>query len=334
MLRVIDFGQASPLRSQTLWHAIAYGVSEGAPPTLSFVRPSGPYVSIGRTRDPREVDLSYCRRAGLPVYRRMVGGGPVYLDPDQLFFQITLPQHKLPPARAEALRFLLAPAVQAFRSQGVPASLDAHGEIVLGDRKICGHAAGQIDTAVVVVGNLIQRFDHHRAARVLQVPHPRMRTEILRLMRRYVAATPIDADGFKEALARAYAEALGLRPQTDVLSDSEQARLRELDRLFESNEWLWDVDRAIHHVGQVKVRGGVWVCGVHAGLAFLVATAVHGRLESIRSVPSRHSAGIPAALQRSLRGLPLEKAGLQLEASGTAGRCLASALTSVAGRAS
>ena len=41
LLRVIDFGRVTPLRSQTLWHAVAYGVSDGAPPTLSFTRPSG-----------------------------------------------------------------------------------------------------------------------------------------------------------------------------------------------------------------------------------------------------------------------------------------------------
>lgn len=190
VLRVVDFGWASPLRSQTLWHAVAYGVSECAPPTLSFVRPSRPYVSIGRLRELYEVDLGYCRRARLPVYRRMVGGGPVYLDDDQLFFQITVPEGWVSPCRAEALRWLLRPAVEAFRAQGVAADLDPHPEIVVGDRKICGHAGGQIGEAAVVVGNLIQRFPHHRAARILHVPHPQVRATLLRLMRRYVAAHP------------------------------------------------------------------------------------------------------------------------------------------------
>ena len=77
MLRVIDFGSVTPLRSQTLWHAVAYGVSAGAAPTLSFVRPSAPYVCLGYHRDLEEVDQEYCRSHGLAVYRRMVGGGPV-----------------------------------------------------------------------------------------------------------------------------------------------------------------------------------------------------------------------------------------------------------------
>jgi len=90
-LRVVDFGPSSPVRSQTLWHAVAYGVSAGAPATVSFTRPAAPYVCLGYHGALDEVDLDYCRAEGLPVLRRMVGGGTVYLDEDQLFFQISLP---------------------------------------------------------------------------------------------------------------------------------------------------------------------------------------------------------------------------------------------------
>ena len=111
VLRVIDFGRVTPLRSQTLWHAVGYGVSAGQPATLSFARPSTPYVCLGYHRDPAELDERYCREHGLPVYRRMVGGGPVYLDDRQLFFQICLPARLVSPARRDALRTLLTPAV-------------------------------------------------------------------------------------------------------------------------------------------------------------------------------------------------------------------------------
>jgi len=63
--------------------------------------------------------------------------------------------------------------VTAFRTVGVPASLDDELEICVGDRKICGHGAGQIDDAVVLCGNLIETFDHDRAARVLAIAGPR-----------------------------------------------------------------------------------------------------------------------------------------------------------------
>jgi lipoate---protein ligase len=257
-LRVIDFGRVSALRSQTLWHARAYGVSAGARPTLSFMRPSRPYVGLGFHRRLEEADLDACAEAGLPVFRRMVGGGVVYLDEHQQFFQICLPLSAVPRSREVALRTLLQPAVTAFRAAGVPAELDGDGEIVVGEAKICGHGAAQIEDAVVVVGNLIERFDHAAAARVLALPDE-VRAEVLRLMEQYVAATPVDPEVFRTAAIEAYGEALGLESVPGGLSPYERERLFELDERFRSPEWL----RGPLQLGplrrQVKIRAGVYV---------------------------------------------------------------------------
>ena len=115
--------------------------------------------------------------AACRYYRRMVGGGPVYLDDRQLFFQICLPAGALSPSREAALR-----AHARARGGRVPRGrrrrqLDDGGEICLGDRKICGHGAGQIEDAVVICGNLIEAFDHERATRVLSLPDPVQRGE-------------------------------------------------------------------------------------------------------------------------------------------------------------
>ncbi len=256
-LRVIDFGEVSPLRSQTLWHAIAFGVSAGCPPTLSFCQPSSPYVSIGYHRRPEELDLDWCRQAGLAVFRRMVGGGPVYLDSGQHFFQISIPESMTKGTRSQIIRALLSPAVEAFRAVGVDAHLDQHSEISVGEAKICGHAAGQIGSAVVVVGNLITSFDHEAAARIIATPNRPTADQVLKLMRRYVRATPADPDRFRREAVRTYTEALGLTPRLGGLSDGEQARLRELDRQFEDPEWLQGLPAPAP--AEIKVRGGIVV---------------------------------------------------------------------------
>jgi lipoate-protein ligase A len=257
-LRVIDFGRVSALRSQTLWHALAYGVSAGEPPTLSFMRPSRAYVGLGFHRHMEEADLAACAEAGLPVFRRMVGGGVVYLDEHQQFFQICLPAAAVPRSREAALRLLLEPAVAAFRAVGVPAELDGDGEIVVGDAKICGHGAAQIDDAVVVVGNLIERFDHTAAGRVLALPED-VRAEVIRLMERYVLATPADPAAFRSSAITAYAEALGLEPVPGGLSPYERERLFELDDKFRSPDWLRGPFGPAAQRPQVKIRAGVYV---------------------------------------------------------------------------
>ena len=331
-LRVIDFGQVTPLRSQTLWHAIAYGVSDGQPATLSFARPSAPYVCLGYHRDPAEVDLGYCRAEGLPVYRRMVGGGPVYLDDGQLFFQICLPAAAVPAGRLDALRQLLAPVVTAFRSAGVAARLDDNGEICAGDRKICGHGAGQIEDAVVVCGNLIERFDHERATRVLAVDDPAQRAETLRLMRRYVAATPVDVATFLAAMTRAYGEALGLGPVAGGLTAAEELCLAGLDDRFTSDGWLAGPGRARPPAArQVKVRAGVWTVAAQAGPAKVVASVVAGTVQRARlTAPGLN--GDAGAAERAVAGLPLPAVPGALARFGEPGRQLAAAFAAADGK--
>lgn len=249
MMRVVDFGSQSPLRSQTLWHAIPTGVSNGEPPTLSFVRPAAAYVSIGYHTGLDEVDTE------LPVIRRMIGGGPVYLDRHQLFFQICVPA-ALPPGAA-AMQRLLSPAVAAFRDLGIQAHWD--GDISVGGAKVCGVGGGQIGGAALAVGNLIERFDHDAAAEVLRFDDEPTRQRALNLMRAYVRPTPVDAESFKDALVRRYAEALNLRPSPGELSGAEWKRVAELDALFSDPEWLRGPDRPAPPVRSVKIRDGVWV---------------------------------------------------------------------------
>ena len=322
-LRVIDFGRVSALRSQTLWHALAYGVSAGGPPTLSFMRPSRPYVGLGYHRRLEEADMDACREAGWPVFRRMVGGGVVYLDEHQQFFQICLPVKDVPRSREQALRRLLTPAVETFRAVGVPAELDDDLEIVVGQAKICGHGAAQIDDAVVVVGNLIERFDHTAAARVLALPDE-VRAEVVRLMERFVAATPADSAAFRSAAADAYGEALELEPKGGWLTDYERERLLEIDGRFLSQAWLRGPQRPDPKCSQVKVRAGVFVVSTEHERTRAVASVVGGQIERA-SVSDPELNGTGAAVEARLVGVAMADVGSVLEGFGDPGRRLATA---------
>jgi lipoate-protein ligase A len=329
-LRVIDFGPSPALRSQTLWHAICYGVSAGAPATLSFTRPAAPYVCLGYHRGTDEVDHGYCRASGLPVLRRMVGGGPVYLDSDQLLFQICLPARAVPAARWQALRLLLGPAVSAFRAAGVPAELDGDLEICLGDRKICGHGAGQIEDAVVVCGNLIERFDHERAVRVLALADADQQAQTLALMRRFVTATPVGPAAFQAAMTTAYAAELGYTAVAGGLTTTERTAVAELDDRFSSVGWLAGPDRPAPPAGagprarKVKVRAGVWTFAAEHDGARVAAGVVRGTIDQVRL----RAVGLNGSARRAelaLTGIPLCSVTDVLAGFGEPGRRLAAA---------
>jgi hypothetical protein len=239
------------------------------------------------------------------------------------------------PSRRNALRSLLEPAVATFRAVGIEASLDEDGEICLGDAKICGHGAGQIEDAVVVCGNLIEAFDHQRATRVLALPDPVQRAETLRLMRRYVTATPVDPGAFRAALTHAYGSALGLRAEPGGLSRAECESADELDRRFTTADWLAGPDRTAPPASMgrpVKVRAGIWTFAARTSSgARVVASVVKGRLDRVvLTAPGMN--GQAQVAERALAGIPVSAAADVLSAFGEPGRELAAALAGAEGK--
>lgn len=72
-------------QSQLLYHALAHLGREA----ICICSPATPYFCIGCHQDVTdEVDLDFCTKNSIPVFRREVGGGGVYLDADQFFSRL------------------------------------------------------------------------------------------------------------------------------------------------------------------------------------------------------------------------------------------------------
>ena len=137
-------------------------------------------ICIGCHQDiSQEVDLDFCAKNKIPVFRREVGGGGVYLDPNQVFFQLIL--HRRSPhvsmCREAFYRKFLVPAVSAYRAMGIPAHYRRTADLAVEYRKICGTGAGEIGDCVAFVGNIIVDFDFDTMSRILKVPDESFRPE-------------------------------------------------------------------------------------------------------------------------------------------------------------
>lgn len=318
-MRLIEPGALSPLRSQTTYHAIARALAPGDEPILSLFWTDRPYVCTGFHRPALEIDLEECRRRGLPVLRRQLGGGPVYLDPDQLLFQVTLPADRAPASVEAAYRALLGPAVAAFRRLGLDAVLAGPNDICVGGRKLSGTGMARIGDAVVCVGNVILDFDHDAMAAVLAL-EPGMRRTFAAVQRRYLTTLrqelgrAVTREEARDAIVASYAEAFGpLGPA--VLSAEEQHARDELDLLFSSREWLFEEGIGwTDEVRQAKIRGGarVYATSVERGGAELHATfaVVDGRLEDVAFTGTALTARLGAKLATAMDGLAAERDAL------------------------
>ncbi|HIC93882.1 MAG TPA: lipoate--protein ligase family protein [Anaerolineae bacterium] len=288
-MRLYDLGEVPWLESQLIYHALPRLGMEG----LVLLLPASPYVCIGYHQDAgQEVDLAYCREHDIPVFRREVGGGAVYLDGDQLFYQLVIRKdNPLVPAGKEAFyRKFLEPVAKAYTAMGIPARYRPINDVVTAEgRKISGTGAAEMGDCLVLVGNIIMDFDYQTMVRVLKVPDEKFRDKVFKSLRQSLttirgelgAVPPLGK--IKEVLVRSFEGVLGPLERAE-LPPQVHAKVRELIPRLTSEEWLHGVSRR-REGRRVKVATGVEVVqGVHKAPGGLIRATVvveGGRLADV-----------------------------------------------------
>lgn len=317
-VRLVDCGAVPALRSQTVFHAVAYAMEPETPDTILLVAPSEPYVSLGFHQDAdREVDLGRCRELGLSVIRREVGGGAVYLDGNQLFCQWIFRPGRLPATLERRFSLYARPLVDTYRALGIEAEHRPINDIHVKGRKIGGTGAALIGEADVVVGSLMFDFDVDLMAQVLQVPSEKFRDKVhqslrdyMTTMRRELGAAP-ERDTVVALYVDACAQALGREVVAGPLTPREEAMARKLDERFASEDWLFSAGGLRKH--GVKIHEDVHVReGVHKAPGGLIRVIARIRAEHIDDIAitgdfTLQPGTLLPELEGELQGVSLER---------------------------
>ncbi len=289
-VRLLDLGTVPAVRSQTVYHAAARAMAPESPDTIIAVSPSDPYVCVGFHQDiEQEVDLAYCAEHGLPVFRREVGGGAVYLDSGQLFLQWVFHEPSLPSSLEAQFELYIRPLVETYRALGIAAELRPVNDVHVGGKKIGGTGAAQIGVARVLVGSLMFDFDKRTMARVLKVPSEKMRDKVfasleeyMTTMREQLPKLPAREDILARYVERC-AEALGAEIVPGAWTPREEAEALRLDERFLTREWL--EPRGRRRGGAVKIHEDVRVVEgaskAPGGLVRVTATLHDHRIDDL-----------------------------------------------------
>jgi len=249
--------------SQALYHAAAHLGREA----LFILRPATPYVCIGFHQDAKaEIDLEFASANKIPVFRREVGGGAVYLDGMQLFFQLIVRRERadVPKNVSEFYRKFLQPIMDTYQAFGVPAEYKPVNDIITQGRKISGTGAAQIDEMMILVGNFIQDFNYEMMSKCLRVPDEKFRDKVYKTMyenlttfKRETGKIPANADLAEDVLPRF--EALLGKMKVASLDAELVDKANELLKEMDTPEWLLANDRRNPDSKQVKIAEGIFV---------------------------------------------------------------------------
>lgn len=261
-LRVLDFGVVPALRSQAVYHGIAETITETSDPVLSLVSPETPYVCVGMHQEiDKEVDVDYCRSAGLPVYRRHVGGGSVYLDRNQLFTHFMFPRATVPEFAVNLYPKFIEPVVRTYKELGINAGYRPINDIQVDGRKIGGTGAASIGEATVMVGSFMFDFDTATMARCLKVPSEKFRDKLRQTLDDYMTTMAKELPELPErARVKALflekcAETLGVEPVEDQPTEEEMAAIERAEQALADPAWTGLQGRKLVEMG-VKISEG------------------------------------------------------------------------------
>lgn len=265
-MELYNLGKIPWQESQLIYHALAKLGREA----LCLVSPATPYVCIGFHQDvEQEVDLDFCKRNNIPAFRREVGGGAVFLDGKQLFFQLILKRNNpVAPKRIGAFyEKFLQPVIEIHHRIGISAKYKPVNDLIVDGRKISGTGAGEIGDCIAFVGNLILDFDYETMSRVLKIPDEKFRDKVKKTIEENLSTINREL-GEKTAAQWSEAVLNGMMAQAfeKVVGPLEPAemdrslidKMKELESIMLDDAWLYQKGRRIS--GRVvKVRSGLEV---------------------------------------------------------------------------
>ncbi len=201
-----------------------------------------PSIIIGKHQNiAEEVNLKYCAQEGIPVYRRLSGGGTVYHDPGNINIAfITARSLK----RVNNYGYFIQPLIRLIRRLGADAQTDRRSNILINGRKISGNAQFTSRTRMLSHGTVLYTANLHNLSRALRI-NARWRVESK--SSKSVRSTAGNLADFLpekrpiERFIQDVAEAYQTDPKT--LSEAEWDQIYELaEKKYRTAQW--NVDRS------------------------------------------------------------------------------------------
>lgn len=195
-----------------------------------FIWQVSPSVIFGRHQVlEQEVNVDFCRRHDIQLFRRKSGGGCVYADLSNIMLSYVTSTGQVGLAFNSFVNMLLL----VLRKLGVQAVGTAHNDIMIGDRKVSGTACYHVAGKSIVHGTLLYDTNMDYMTGALTPSASKLRSKGISSVRQRVTFlkdhTPLSIDEVKSVIRQTLCQDELLLADQDIAAVEaiEQTYLRE-----------------------------------------------------------------------------------------------------------
>ena len=207
-LQFLDLSFPTPAQNLAADEWLLLGAEAGArPATLRFWESPAYFVALGYTnRAQTEADETACLAAGVPILRRVSGGGTVVQGPGCLNYALVHPIAPGETLNVEATNKLVMETQRAALENllGERVRVAGHTDLATGDLKFSGNAQRRKARYFLFHGTILLDFDLELVQRVLRPPSKEPDYRARRAHREFIRNLPLSREQVKAALRRAW----------------------------------------------------------------------------------------------------------------------------------
>ena len=246
-VRLLELYGIPPLETQLIYEAVAIAqLDEKIPDTIIICWPKEPLVCIGYHQiTQEEIDINYCKKHKIPIVRRILGGGAVYLNKDQVFYQYIFRENSpvLPKTFEKMFETFLEPVIKTYNNFGIPAIFRPVNDIEANNKKISGTGAGTHENSRILTGNFLLDFDFKTMIKVLKVPNEKFRDKVYKTLKDRLTTFKDELGSIPlvEEIIRKYKvnleKILNITLESGKLSEKENIIIQNLFTKYKSSSW-------------------------------------------------------------------------------------------------
>lgn len=199
-----------------------------------FMWQVAPTVIFGRNQIiDNEVDLDYCRKNGIEVYRRRSGGGCVFANRDNIMMSYVTASAS--PVATTFARYTSMVAAM-LRSLGLDAEASSRNDILIQGRKVSGNAFYHLSRGAIVHGTMLFDTDRTQMSRAITPSKQKLEAKGVESVRSHITTLrehlDMDIEHFK-SYVRDY-----LCQSEMVLTADDLAEIEEIERAYYDPAWI------------------------------------------------------------------------------------------------